>query len=146
MSIGERIRDYRKKVGLSQKELGKILEVSQQHIAQYESGKRTPKLDTIQKIAAALQVDVNTLLEFDYLDESPIYRTFKRTGDAESELFLEHKKHLLTKGIDLQAVDIEMLKKFKNLNELGQSKAIDYVEDISKLSEYQKKNEPNKEK
>jgi len=140
MSIGERIRDYRKKAGLSQKELGQKLDVSQQHIAQYENGKRTPKLDTIQKIATALQIDINTLLEHDYLDESPIYRTHERIGDTDSELFLEHKKNLLTKDIDFEPIDIEMIKRFKTLNETGQGKAIDYVEDIAKLPEYQKKN------
>lgn len=58
MNIGEQIRNYRKKAGISQKELGERLEVSQQHIAQYENGKRIPKVETLEKIARALQVDV----------------------------------------------------------------------------------------
>ena len=51
MDIGEQIRNHRKKDGLSQKELEKKLGVSQQHIAQYENGKRIPKLETLIKIS-----------------------------------------------------------------------------------------------
>ena len=51
MDIGEQIRNHRKKAGLSQKELEKKLGVSQQHIAQYENGKRIPKLETLIKIS-----------------------------------------------------------------------------------------------
>ena len=64
MNIGEQIR---KEAGLSQKELGKILGVSQQHIAQYENGKRIPKLETINNIAKALGIGVRCLYpEFSY--------------------------------------------------------------------------------
>lgn len=63
MNIGDSIRKYRKKARLSQRELGERLGVSQQHIAQYENGKRTPKYDTIKKISSALNVSVPTLIE-----------------------------------------------------------------------------------
>lgn len=63
MNIGQNIRIYRKKAGLSQKELGEKLGVSQQHIAQYENGKRTPKLETIIKIASALDCEVSDIDE-----------------------------------------------------------------------------------
>lgn len=61
MDIGEQIRKYRKEIGLSQKELGKRLGVSQQHIAQYENGKRVPKIETINNIAGALGISVKVL-------------------------------------------------------------------------------------
>lgn len=41
----------------SQKELGEILGVSGAMIGQYETGQRKPRLDTLQRIAAALGVD-----------------------------------------------------------------------------------------
>lgn len=67
MDIGEQIRNYRKKAGLSQKELGRKLGVSQQHIAQYENGKRIPKLETINNIAGALGIGVRRLYpDFSY--------------------------------------------------------------------------------
>lgn len=66
MNIGEQIRNYRKKAGISQKELGERLGVSQQHIAQYENGKRIPKTETLCKIADALRVGIGDLIELDY--------------------------------------------------------------------------------
>lgn len=61
MSVGEQIKKCRNENKLSQKELGEKLGVSQAMIAQYESGKRLPKLETIQKIAEALGVPLNDL-------------------------------------------------------------------------------------
>lgn len=56
MTTGELIRAARKKAGLTQKELGSKLGVSGAMIAQYETGVRTPKVDTMQKIAEPLGV------------------------------------------------------------------------------------------
>lgn len=61
MSIGENIKKYRNKIGLSQKELGERLSVSQAMVAQYENGKRVPKVETIQKIANALNINAYEL-------------------------------------------------------------------------------------
>lgn len=146
MSIGERIRDYRKKIGLSQKELGKILEVSQQHIAQYESGKRTPKLDTIQKIAIALNVNINDLLESP-LDDSPLYQTFKDASISDSPIGRQFiNAELTTQVDDWQQIDIELVKTFKKLNEPGKAIAIERIEELTEIPRYtqKEKNAPDK--
>ena len=54
MEIGERIKLSRKKAGLTQKELGELLNVSAAMIAQYENNLRNPKFETLDKIANAL--------------------------------------------------------------------------------------------
>ena len=54
MDIGEKIKAARKSAGLTQKELGEKLGVSAAMIAQYETGKRTPKISTIEKIMNAI--------------------------------------------------------------------------------------------
>lgn len=62
MAIGENIRYYRKKLNLSQKELGKKLGgISQQQIGRWENGDKNPKLETQIKIAGALGVPVSQL-------------------------------------------------------------------------------------
>lgn len=61
-TIGDNIKQFRKDKGLSQKELGKKIGVSQQMIAQYESNKREPKLQTLVKIATALDIPIVYLL------------------------------------------------------------------------------------
>lgn len=63
MTVAETIRQERKKVGLSQAELGKRLGVSQSMIAQYECGIRKPKIRTIRLISDALGADMELFLQ-----------------------------------------------------------------------------------
>ena len=58
LSIAEGIREERKKAGMTQKELGKRLGVTQSMIAQYECGNRIPKILTIRRIADILEADL----------------------------------------------------------------------------------------
>lgn len=58
MSIAEVIREERKKAGMTQKELGKRLGVTQSMVAQYECGNRIPKILTIRRIADILEADL----------------------------------------------------------------------------------------
>ena len=62
MSIGKLIRDARKKKGLTQKELGERLGISDVSVAQWENGLRNPRLETRQKLAKALDMDVTALM------------------------------------------------------------------------------------
>lgn len=64
MTIGENIKKIRKEKGLTQKELAKLLNVSEPMVSQYES-KETLKLETIKKIAAALGISFSELLDMD---------------------------------------------------------------------------------
>ena len=63
--IGNNIKEVRQRLGITQKELARRLETSPQNIAQYENGKRNPKLETIRKIANALDVPFDTIVPFD---------------------------------------------------------------------------------
>lgn len=62
MTIGEKIRNYRKVVGLTQKQLGALSKTSERTIQQYELGKRQPRIEQLQKIAPVLKVSVSDLL------------------------------------------------------------------------------------
>ena len=63
MAIGERIRFIRKKLNMTQKYLGLRLGFSEKsadsRVAQYENGRREPKMDILEQIAEIL--DVSTL-------------------------------------------------------------------------------------
>lgn len=85
MSIGEQIRKYRKESGISQKELGRRLGISQQQIAQYENGTRIPKIETINSIAGALGVGTKRLYpEFsrEEWEKTDTYQNGKRKYDT----------------------------------------------------------------
>lgn len=58
MNIGENIRKIRKQKGLTLKELGKIIGVSEQAVGQYERGDRNLKIEMLIKIAATLNIDL----------------------------------------------------------------------------------------
>ncbi len=68
MTIGERIKKIRQEKGLSQKELGKKLNVSQQMIGQWETGKSNPKIETLRRIADTLKVGLWEIVELDQMD------------------------------------------------------------------------------
>lgn len=62
MTIGENIRKIRKEKGLTQKQLGELCKINEVQIRQYELGKANPKIETINKIASALNEPLNYLL------------------------------------------------------------------------------------
>ena len=61
MSIGQKIRDRRKELGMTQKQLGELCGMADSAIRKYESGKITPKYVTLKKIACALQLPIHAL-------------------------------------------------------------------------------------
>ena len=61
--IGKNIKKYRKKKGLTQRELSKQLGVTQPTITQYENGVRKPDIVTLKKLAAILGCTTDQLLE-----------------------------------------------------------------------------------
>lgn len=60
--IGERIRERRKYLGLSEQELADLVGVSQRSISSYQSGVRTPTLKNLNKLATVLEVTPAYLL------------------------------------------------------------------------------------
>lgn len=62
-SIGDQIRDARKAKGLTQKELGEMLRIGEPTVNKYESGKQNPTVETLFKIAEALNLKLKISLE-----------------------------------------------------------------------------------
>ena len=60
-SIGERIRECREMAHMTQKELGAKCGIDAANIRKYENGRQRPKLETVEKIAGALGVSVESL-------------------------------------------------------------------------------------
>ena len=63
MTIGERIKTARKQTGMTQQELAEKLEISYVGVSQWESGRRTPKRSTLERIAVALDVPLSYLTD-----------------------------------------------------------------------------------
>lgn len=69
-SLGVRIKYYRQQNGLTQKQLGEAVGVVESAIRNYELGKRTPDIPTLQNIALELGVDFYTLYNPYHFDPS----------------------------------------------------------------------------
>ena len=64
ISIGEKIKTYRKLNNMTQENLSKESDLYLSTIKKYETGERKPKPDQLQKIADALGVSVTVFLDF----------------------------------------------------------------------------------
>ena len=75
--IAEQVADRRKELGLSQAELAELVATTQSAIARLESGGRPPRIDTLLRIANAL--DCELLVEL-WPRTKPKAKTKKRGG------------------------------------------------------------------
>lgn len=117
MTIGERIKEFRLKAGLTQSELAEKLGIPYQSIGQWERGLRSPKIETLQKIASALGVPLSQLLTQN-----------EQIGTAYLEDFLS----------DTNEGRIRQLhRSFDLLNEEDQTKVIDYSDSLLKVEMYE---------
>lgn len=99
MSIGENIKEARIHAGLTQKQLGERLGITSQSIAQWETGRREPKYQSIVKIAGALDVPVTTLYGVSESDpakqmaiQQALASSVDEDGQIDTEKFTEQLK------------------------------------------------------
>lgn len=67
--FGKKVKEYRKKLGLTQSQLAEIVNVDGKHISCIESGKNFPSPDLIERIAVGLTIEPKDLFEFYHLQE-----------------------------------------------------------------------------
>lgn len=111
--IGRLIREERKKKGLTQAVVAKNAGIAVNSLRLYEAGKRCPNLDQLKKIAKALDVDAFSLMDFD------------TASDALSDMINTPAKQLI-------------LTAFDQLNDDGQQKAVERVEELTEIPKYKK--------
>ena len=75
MKFNERLKELRKELGYTQRDVGKYLGVGRTTISEYESGKIVPKQDNLVKLASFLGVSV------DYLTGVSDDKTFNYEND-----------------------------------------------------------------
>jgi len=102
MALGERIRELRKEKGWSQAELGELVGTDSQHISRYETGRITPSVDALVRLAAALDVSTDYLVKEGVprkvLDGHALGKLGQRLGDL-AELS-EADQELVSQVID----------------------------------------------
>ncbi|MDB2176080.1 helix-turn-helix domain-containing protein [Blautia wexlerae] len=124
MDIDEHIKNIRRKNGLTQKELAQKTGLSIASIQGYEQGKYKPKIEQLKKIATALNVSIYDLVQF---------TTGPNCTDRELKIALAND----SKSVQ-RLLEDRIIYAYKKLNSEGQDKAIELVELLTKIPEYQK--------
>ena len=76
--FGRNVVAHRKAAGISQEELGFIANLHRTEVGMLERGIRLPRLDTILKLAGALEIEPGELLQgMSWSPAAPSYGAFK---------------------------------------------------------------------
>lgn len=99
--IGARIKELRRKAGLTQEQLAERVELDARHLSRLEVGRNFPSLDSLERIAQALNVPLVEFFQFP-ADETPAalraYLTKFARGANEAQLRLAVKAIRLVSG------------------------------------------------
>ena len=69
MTTGERIREARKKAGMTQAQLSEQSGIAAISIHQYEAGKRQPQIERLLRVASILNVPIEQLVDMETASE-----------------------------------------------------------------------------
>lgn len=114
VSFASRLRQAREQSGLTQQDLAEKLGITKSAIGNYENGVSSPKWDVLLKIFDVLKVEPNFLYQDSFSLETP--ETSPLTPQQSA-----------------------LLSSFDLLNEEGQQKALDYVDDLVLTGRYKKR-------
>lgn len=117
MTIGQNIQMLRKEAGFTQRELAEKIAVAPITIQQYERDVREPSFETIEKIATALGVECVDVFAVD--------------GKRETQKQCK-------KNDDLTEKESRLLHHFRNLNDNGQTVAVERVQELAQIPAYQR--------
>lgn len=142
MSVGKDIKLVRQQKGMTQAQLAVAIGTTSQNISQYERGVRNPKIETLQKIAAALGEDVTAFIPTQRENPKEYAKLEPYLTDAQKSFLAELDEELLQDLID-EAEDEWFEQKhrlnvaFYKLNESGREKALERIEELAEIPKYQ---------
>lgn len=93
--LGSRIKEIRKLRKLSQEELSEKINIDPKHLSRIEVGRGFPSLDTLERLADVLNVDIKDLFEFSH--KAPSQRELKETLNSLFKEADEERLRLLVK-------------------------------------------------
>jgi transcriptional regulator with XRE-family HTH domain len=73
--LGARLKELRKSKGLSQDALAEQVGIDAKHLSRLEVGGSYPSLDTLERLAQVLGVELKEFFEFAHLDEPKELKT-----------------------------------------------------------------------
>lgn len=113
MFKGDRLRNLRKNISITQKDLAKVLKISKGNISRYETGIREPDLDLLIRIADFFKVTTDYLLGLTNMKNSSVNEFYINDKNSEysinlndiSEEYLLLAKKLQDEKIDPKVIE-----------------------------------------
>ena len=133
MPTGAKIKEIRKQKGLTQKQLGDLCGMADSAIRRYENGHANPKIETLKKIASALEVSLDSLLPFE--EYMKTWKDEKERERLTSPSLLE----TLSAGDIFSTDDIKehkLLSYYRKLNDNGKTEALKRIEELTEVPKY----------
>ena len=127
MAISERLKDLRKKKGLTQAELAKKVGLSIATIQGYEQGKYEPKYENLCNLAIALDAGILDLVnkeEFKKMEDIRVQEIMQEQLKSGRIRMIENKEMLI-------------IGNYSKLNDVGKNKLLEYSEDLAGNPKYQ---------
>lgn len=121
MTLGQKIKEIRKRLGLSQEQLADILNVSRQAITKWENDGGLPDVSNLAKLAKVFNISVDYLLDHDY--QLPALSLKKELDKSKYKNKLSSYEEILKEYFEND--DIYILTREKNMNTV--EKIIDFV-------------------
>ena len=123
-TYGSRIKAARESANLTQEGLGQKLGVTGVTIMRYEKNQREPRQDQFKRLAAALNVDVNWLMNgYTLAQRDQAFRDFVKKRFSEVETVKTRAD--------------EVVQDMGKLNEEGQLEAVKRVKELTEIPRYQ---------
>ena len=72
--LGLKIKELRKRKGLTQEELAELIQMEQNSSSVMESGRNFPTLGTLEKIAKVLDVNLSDFFDYDYIEDIDVIK------------------------------------------------------------------------
>lgn len=160
MPTGAKIKEIRKQKGLTQKQLGDLCGMADSAIRRYENGNANPKIETLQKIARALEVPLYKLLQSDEAieidgkethpidltafdnpkDINNILKSITKDTPIRTSAIEELVNVTIPEDIETDEVLIRQRTKYyslyNKLNDDGKKKAVERVQELTEIPRY----------
>ncbi|WP_418750615.1 helix-turn-helix domain-containing protein [Frisingicoccus sp.] len=143
LNIGSIIRDLRLSTGMTAKDFADSINVSYSTYSNYENNNRKPNTAILSKICEKLEIDMNILFQLatlpadlrdSIIDSYTEERKINQKPNTDLSNFFSMRQVVNSLG---ETKSDKINKLFNSLNEKGQDKALEQVEMLTKIPEYQ---------
>ena len=150
MTTGQYIKRARQKAGMTQAQLAEKLGIPYQSIGQWERDVRNPKLDTLKRIADALNISIQELAGIPkWVDEKNIWELpdistqEKKTSDEVQEWLdllkeLRSASHLLSDVSLYEKIRVYVIDSLDSFTPEGLLRLVETINELKKVPDYQR--------